>query len=159
MTKILKGAKMSNDIASEPGLDEVIGAHFKPRTWLIRATMLSFSLGLIHILAAPLYFNQWLGYGAFFIFVAVLQIMYSAALAVGRPSRALYWVGIAGSVLVIAMWLYTRTLGIPFGPMAGEVLPIGLLDAIAQILTLALMVHLVVLLRRFDQLQGRPLIE
>jgi hypothetical protein len=117
------------------------------------------SLGVIHMLATPLYFEQWLGYGVFFVTTAVLQVMYSMALAVGQPNRTLLWVGIVGNALVIALWAVTRTIGIPFGPMAGEVLPMGLLDGIAQILGTTQIVHLAVLLRQFDRLGGRPLVE
>jgi hypothetical protein len=122
--------------------------------------VLAVSLGLVHILATPLYFEQWLGYGAFFFAVAVLQVMYSMALAVSPPSKALLWAGIVGNALVIALWATTRTVGIPFlGPMAGEVLPVGLLDGLAQVLELVQIAHLAVLLYLFDQLGGRPLVE
>lgn len=141
-------------------MSEMYSAHLKPRSWLIRATVLSASLGLIHFLAMPLYFDQWLGYGVFFFTVAVLQVMYSMALAAGEPNRAVLWLGIAGNALVIALWVVTRTVGIPFlGPMAGEVLSVGLLDSVAQILEAALIFHLAVLLNQFDRLGGRPLIE
>lgn len=140
-------------------MNEMFGVHLKPRSWLIRATVLAVSLGLLHMLATPLYFEQWMGYGAFFVATAVLQVMYSMALAVGQPNRTLLWVGIAGNALVIALWAVTRTLGIPFGPMVGEVLPVGLLDGIAQILGAIQILHLAVLLRLFDQLGGRPLVE
>jgi uncharacterized membrane protein YvlD (DUF360 family) len=140
-------------------MSEMFSVHLKPRSWLIRATVLAVSLGVIHMLATPLYFEQWLGYGAFFVTIAALQVMYSMALAVGQPHRTMLWAGIVGNALVIALWAATRTLGIPFGPMAGEVLPVGLLDGVAQILGAAQIVHLAVLLRQFDQLGGRPLVE
>jgi hypothetical protein len=139
--------------------DEIIGVHLKPRAWLVRATVLAISLGLMHILATPLYFEQWLGYGVFFFTAAVLQVMYSMALAVSPPSRPLLWLGIAGNAATIALWAFTRTVGVPFGPMAGEVLPLGLLDGLAQILVISQIVHLTVLLRLFERLGGRPLIE
>jgi hypothetical protein len=141
-------------------MTETTSTHLKPRSWLVRATVISASLGLLHMLATPLYFDEWLGYGVFFVTVAVLQVMYSMALAAGEPNRTLYWVGIAGNALVIGLWVITRTVGIPFlGPMAGEVLPVGLLDTVAQILEAALIFHLAVLLRQFDELGGHPLIE
>lgn len=140
-------------------MTEIFSPHTRPRSWLIRAVVLSASLGLIHFLATPLYFDQWLGYGVFFFTVAVLQIFYSMALAAGEPNRALLWVGIAGNTLVIALWAFTRIVGVPFGPMAGEVLPLGWLDGLAQILTATLILHLAVLLRQFDQLGERALIE
>jgi hypothetical protein len=141
-------------------MTEKLSVHVKPRSWLIRATVLAVSLGLIHMLATPLYFEQWLGYGVFFFIAAVLQVAYSMALGVAPPNRTLLWLGIAGNALLIALWAVTRTVGIPFfGPMAGEVLPVGLLDGVAQILAATQIVHLAVLLQQFDQLGGRPLVE
>jgi hypothetical protein len=140
-------------------MQEMFSAHLKPRSWLVRATVLAVALGIIHFMATPLYFDQWLGYGLFFFAAAALQVMYSMSLAASPPNRALLWVGIVGNALAIALWVVTRTVGIPVGPMAGEVLPIGLLDGVAQLLEAAQIVHLAVLLQQFDQLGGRPLIE
>jgi hypothetical protein len=140
-------------------MQTILNAHLKPRSWLVRATVLAVVLGLIHFLATPLYFEQWLGYGLFFFAAAALQVMHSMALAASQPNRALLWVGIAGNALVIALWAVTRTVGIPVGPMAGEVLPIELLDGAAQILEAAQVIHLAVLLQQFERLGGRPLIE
>jgi hypothetical protein len=141
-------------------MSEIFSVHLRPRSWLIRATILSVALGLSHFLATPLYFDQWLGYGVFFFTVAVLQVMHSMALGVNPPSRALLWVGMVGNASVVALWTITRTVGIPFfGPMAGEVLPVGFLDGLAQILEVTQVVHLAVLLREFDRLGDRPLVE
>jgi len=141
-------------------MSEMFSVHLQPRSWLIRATILSAALGLSHFLATPLYFDQWLGYGVFFFAVAVLQVFYSTALGVNPPHRGLLWLGIAGNALVIALWAITRTIGIPFfGPMAGEVLPVGWLDGLAQVLEVTQVVHLAVLLAQFDRLGDRPLVE
>ena len=141
-------------------MNEMLNVHLKPRSWLIRATILAVSLGLIHMLALPFHFEQWLGYGVFFFAVAVLQVMYSMALAVAPPNRALLWLGIAGNALVVALWLITRTVGIPFfGPMAGKVMEVGWIDAISQLLAIIQIVHLAVLMQLFDRLGGRPLVE
>lgn len=140
-------------------MNEMWSAQFKPRSWLVRATVLAGSLGLIHVLATPLYFGQWLGYGIAFFLVAVLQVIYSMALGVNPPHRIVLWAGIVGNALIIAMWIVTRTVGVPVGPMAGEVLPVGLLDGLAQVLEVTQIVHLAVLLHQFDRLTGRPLVE
>jgi len=140
-------------------MSEVFSVQFKPRSWLVRATVLAGSLGIIHLLATPLYFGQWLGYGMVFVAIAVLQVMYSMVLAVNPPNRIYLWAGIAGNALIVAVWLVTRTVGVPMGPMAGEVLPIGFLDGLAQALEVAQIAHLAVLLHQFDQLGGRPLVE
>jgi hypothetical protein len=142
------------------GMNQMLSVHLKPRSWLVRATVLAVSLGLAHVLATPLYFEQWLGYGVFFFTAAVLHVTYSMVLAVNPPNRTLLWAGIGGNALIIVVWAITRTLGIPFfGPMAGEVLPVGLLDGLAQILGVTQIVHLAVLLYQFDRLGGRPLVE
>jgi hypothetical protein len=141
-------------------MGEMFSVHLKPRTWLIRATVLAASLGVIHMVATPLYFDQWLGYGVFFFTVAVLQVIHSMVLAASPPSRLWFWVGIVGNTAIVALWIVTRTVGIPFfGPMAGEVLPIGTLDGLAQVLEFTQIVHLSVLLGTFDRLGGRPLVE
>jgi hypothetical protein len=140
-------------------MSEMFDVQFKPRSWLARATVLAGSLGIIHIVATPLYFGQWLGYGIAFVAIAVLQVMYSMVLAVNRPRRIFFWAGIVGNVLIVAVWLLTRTVGVPMGPMAGEVLPIEFLDGLAQVLEVTQIVHLAVLLARFDELGGRPLVQ
>jgi hypothetical protein len=140
-------------------MNEMLSAQIRPRSWLARATVLAGSLGLIHILASPLYLDQWLGSGMAFIGVAVLQVFYSMVLAVNRPNRTFLWLGIIGNALIIAAWAFTRTVGIPIGPMAGEVLPIGFLDGFAQVLEVVQILHLAVLLLQFDRLAGRPLVE
>lgn len=140
-------------------MNDLFSVQFKPRSWLVRATVLAGSLGIIHILATPLYFDQWLGYGIVFVAVAVLQVMYSMVLAVNPPRRIYLWAGIIGNILIVAVWLLTRTVGVPLGPMAGEVLPVEFLDGLAQVLEVIQIVHLVVLLSRFDEIEGRPLVQ
>jgi hypothetical protein len=165
MTIVMKGGvvmmRASRDGTSpaERTVNAMLDPHLKPRAWLVRATVLAVSLGLIHVLATPLYFEQWLGYGVFFFTAAVLQVMYGMALAVSPPSRGLLWLGITGNAAVFGLWALTRTVGVPFGPMAGEVLPLGLLDGLGQILVIAQIVHLAALLQGFERLGGRPLVE
>lgn len=140
-------------------MNEMLSAQFQPRSWLVRATVLAGSLGLLHIVATPLYFGQWLGYGMAFFLVAVLQVIYSMVLAVNPPNRPVLWVGIVGNALIIAIWIVTRTVGVPVGPMSGEVLPVEWLDGLTQVLEVTQIVHLAVLLYQFDRLAERPLIK
>lgn len=140
-------------------MNEMFGAQIRPRSWLVRAIVLAGSLGLIHILATPLYVDQWLGYGMVFVGIAVLQVIYSMVLAVNPPRRTFLWLGIVGNALIIAIWAFTRTVGIPIGPMAGEVLPVSFLDGFAQALEAVQILHLAVLLHQFERLAGRPLVE
>jgi len=131
-----------------------------PRRWLFRAALLSVGAGLIHLVMGPIYFEDWLGYGAFFFGAAALQVL-GAFLMVAYPlSRGLLWAGIIGNAGIVTLWAVTRTVGIPFfGPDAGVVQPVGVADAAATILELALIAHLAALLLMRDRLEGRSLVE
>jgi hypothetical protein len=81
-----------------------------------------------HVWAAPEHLQAWWGYGAFFVAVALAQGLYGAIL-LRRPARWVLLLGAAGNLMVLILWLVTRTTGIPlFGPHAGDVEAVGLLD-------------------------------
>ena len=83
---------------------------------------------LLHLWSAPEHMLQWWGYGSFFLAAAVAQGTYGAILT-RRPRRSLFLVGIGGNAAILALYLLTRTVGIPFfGPHAGEVEGFGLVD-------------------------------
>jgi hypothetical protein len=86
-------------------------------------------------------------YGAFFIVVTVLQVLYAVAV-MARPGRLLLWLGAVGNVAIVVLWIVTRTAGIPVGPHAGEVEPVGLLDILAAVAELAVAFAAVAALRQ-----------
>lgn len=131
-----------------------------PRRMILRTVGLSIAAGLVHGFAAPSHLEEWVGYGAFFLFTATAQVCYAVYLGIEAPSRGTLWAGILGNAAIILLWLVTRTVGIPFfGPEAGEVEPIGLLDSISKLIELVLIIHLAALLRIFPQLEKRPIFE
>jgi hypothetical protein len=131
-----------------------------PRRLLARAAALSVVAGLIHLVMGPVYFEEWLGYGAFFFAAAASQILFAMLLAAYPPHRSLLWAGILGNAAIVALWAVTRTLGIPFfGPQAGMVQPVGIVDLAATLVEMALIAHLAVVLRTEDRLDRRPLVE
>ena len=116
------------------------------KRWLYAAAALSLIAGLIHLVVAPEHFEEWLGYGLFFGVATVAQLMYALLLVAGKPTRSLLLAGIIGNGLIIGLYLVTRTLGIPFfGPHAGHVEPVGVLDALSKIIELGLMACLVMM--------------
>jgi len=118
------------------------------RYWRYSAAALSLTAGLIHIIAAPEHFEEWLGYGLFFFIVASAQILYALILLVEGPRRAFLGAGLFGNAAIIALYIVTRTIGTPFfGPRAGEMEVVGALDLISKIVELALMVCLAMMLR------------
>ena len=103
----------------------------------LSADVLVFAAGLatvgaaaVHFVVMPTHFEEsWL-YGVFFLVTATVQLSWALAVLT-RPSRPVLAAGAAGNLAVLALWLVTRTAGIPLGPGAGEVESIGGLDILA----------------------------
>ncbi len=101
----------------------------------------------MHALAMPEHFKEWWGYGTFFLIVALAQVLLSDALLY-RPQRRLFLAGVVGNLAVITLYAVTRTVGIPlFGPHAGEIEEVGLVDSVALVAELTLLAPLLSLLR------------
>ncbi|CAG0983183.1 hypothetical protein ANAEL_01864 [Anaerolineales bacterium] len=116
--------------------------------WLFTASLLSSVAGIIHAYYMPEHFEMWVGYGAFFLVVTACQVMLSLVLLAFRPvPRIVLWAGILGNAAITIMWLISRTSGLPYGPMIGEVEEIGVLDLSSKIAEVGVMVCLIVLLR------------
>ena len=107
-------------------------------SWLeIQAGLFSIAAAAIHFLAMPGHYEEWWGYGAFFLAVGLAQGFYGVGLLVpGRSyfrTRGYLLVGVLGNLLVIWLYIVTRTLGVPFfGPEAGEVEQVGVSDITAD---------------------------
>jgi hypothetical protein len=96
----------------------------------------------IHVAVMPSHFRQWWAAGAFFLVVAVLEGGLAVAILVA-PSRRLGWAIVAASLATVAVWLESRTLGVPFGPQAWVPEPVGRADVVATALELATALALV----------------
>ena len=112
---------------------------------------LSVAAGAVHGLVTPAHFEEWWGYGLFFLAATAAQVVYGLALLVGvldRPltageRRRLYALGMAGNLAILALYVVTRTTGIPwFGPEAGEVESVAAIDVVSKAIESALLVVL-----------------
>ncbi len=116
--------------------------------WLFTASLLSSVAGIIHAYYMPEHFEMWVGYGAFFLVVTACQVMLSLVLLAFRPVPSwVLWAGILGNAAIIIMWLISRTSGLPYGPMIGEVEEIGVLDLTSKFAELGVVVCLIALSR------------
>jgi hypothetical protein len=117
------------------------------RNLIYAAAALSLFAAIIHVWVMPEHFAEWWGYGVFFLVAAAAQALF-AILVVRAPSEHLLRAGIIGNLAIIALWIVTRTVGIPFfGPHAGEVEEIGQIDLASKVVE-ALLVGLLVMLLR-----------
>ena len=62
-------------------------------------------------------------------------------------NRGLYWTGIVGTVIVLAVWTVSRTVGVPIGPDGAGPERVGVLDSISLALEVGLICCLGWLLR------------
>ena len=117
------------------------------RKILCVAAGLSMIAALVHFWAMPGHFEEWWGYGVFFLVAATVQGVYGLAL-LRRPRRSLFIFGIGANLAIVVLYVATRTVGVPlFGPHAGVVEQVGVLDLAATMAELALAIALVALLR------------
>jgi uncharacterized protein (DUF305 family) len=115
------------------------------RILLYLAAVLSLAAASIHVWAMPEHFEEWWGYGAFFLGAAVFQGLYGLVL-LWRPGSSYFLLGIVANLAIVVLWLVTRTAEISFfGPHAGEVEATGAADVAATTVELALVMALVVL--------------
>src|SRR5215208_1784129 len=88
-----------------------IGATGRERT--LYAAALSLLAALLQLWVTPEHFEEWWGYGAFFVVAAAAQILY-VPIVVLWPTRIVLLGGIAGNLAIVVLYLLTRTVGIPF---------------------------------------------
>lgn len=88
--------------------------------------------GLIHIGAAVDHFGEFPLYTVVFAALATVQILWGAAM-LRRPSRRLLLCGCAFNIGVIALWLASRTIGVPIAPRAWVPEEVGVADLVETI--------------------------
>lgn len=129
------------------------------------AGLVSLAAGTVHGILTPDHFAEWWGYGVFFIVAAIAQVLFGIALLANLIDAQAFgpawpvwkvrflWAGVTGNLLIIALYVVTRTSGIPFfGPEAGQVEPVEAIDLVSKGLELVLIGLLLVRLR----VLGRP---
>jgi hypothetical protein len=111
---------------------------------------LSIAAAAIHFAVMGEHFAEYVAFGVFFSVVAWSQAVWAVGVIV-LPSRRLLLVGLVGNALVILVWLFSRTTGLPIGPEAGAPEPAALVDVLSTILEVAIVAGTAMLL-----LRGRP---
>jgi hypothetical protein len=115
----------------------------------LTVALFSTSAALVHFAVLWEHFREsWL-FGAFFAVAASLQLAW-AALIVRRPSRALLRAGAVGNLGVAAVWLLSRTAGLPLGPAPWSPEPVSVADSLATIFEVGIVVGAIVLLRSWS---------
>lgn len=100
----------------------------------------------IHFSVTDEHFRQYWLFGAFFLATGALQMVWAMA-ALVRPSRSLCLAAIVINAPIVALWVLSRTSGLPIGPEAGSAEPVALLDILATACEIALVAAALPLLR------------
>lgn len=111
---------------------------------------LSMAAAAIHFAVMGEHFAEYVAFGVFFSVIAWLQAIWAVGVTV-LPSQRLLLVGLVGNALVVLVWLFSRTTGLPIGPEAGAPEPAAFVDMTSTILEVAIVVGTAMLL-----LRGRP---
>jgi signal transduction histidine kinase len=112
-----------------------------------RLLLMACSVGAaaVHANLITSHFQESVLYGWFFVLSALTQLAWGL-LVVGRPDRALLVTGAIGNGMIVALWVVTRTIGLPVGPEPWRAENVGAFDVLATVLELTLVVAAVVLL-------------
>ncbi len=112
--------------------------------WVI--AILSLAAAGIHLYVVPEHLEEYPPSGYFFIIVGLLQIL-AAVWLLWKPSKPLYIAMVASTVALLALWVESRTFGLPMGAhwMVEE---ISLPDVLARVVELSMATVLLGLLRR-----------
>lgn len=93
--------------------------------------LLSGGAATIHLAAVGAHLNDYLPFAAFFALIAFLQAAWSVVLLIA-PTRHVLIAGAIGNAIVVAIWITSRTVGVPVGPHPGME-PAGLSDTLVTI--------------------------
>jgi hypothetical protein len=111
-----------------------------------QAAALSAGAAAIHFSVIAPHAEEWWLFGVFFFAVAWFQAA-SVAIVV-RPVRRLLAPMVAVNLIVIGIWIWSRTAGLPIGPEAGEREAIGAADVLSTVLEALLVLWATTMLLR-----------
>ena len=118
-----------------------------PARVLAVIALASIAAGAINIAAAATVGRTSTQNLAFFTVVAAAQLAWGAV-ALARAPRWWLALGAAGNLVVVATWVVSRTVGLPFGPAAGITLPAHFPDSLATALEVVVVAGAAALLAR-----------
>jgi hypothetical protein len=108
--------------------------------------LLSMGAAVIHFVVVPGHWDEYWGQGLFFIIAAIAQLLWAVWVVVA-PSRLLYLAGAVGNAAIVALWVITRTYGVPAGPGAGEAEAVEFADTLATVFEVLIVVGALALAR------------
>jgi hypothetical protein len=108
---------------------------------------LSLAAGAIHAIAMVDHFSHWWLYGAFFLALTYGQVLWGVALLRKPVSDRNLMLGALANLAIVAVWLFSRTIGVPLGPDSGRPERVGVMDVAATVDQIVLAAYIAVVVR------------
>jgi len=102
---------------------------------------------LIHAAVIPEHLQEWSTAGWFFIVLAAAEVAVAGLVLSRVRERAALLAAGALSVVPLVAWLWSRTLGLPFGPESGIAEAVGVPDVLACVLEAGALLVVLALLK------------
>lgn len=101
----------------------------------VAAALFLLGAAAVHFSVVPAHLDEYVPYGVFFIVAALLQAGIAVWLVL-RPSRGLAVAGAIASLVLVAVWLVSRTTGLPISPDPWVPEDVGVSDLAATLIEL-----------------------
>lgn len=116
---------------------------------------LSGGAGTIHLAVAAAHYREFPLYGVFFVSLGLAQIVWSALVVIRGLSRPLLLTAAVGSAGIAALWVISRTSGVPIGPEPWVPESVSFASVVATAFELMLVAFALLKLARPINLPGR----
>jgi hypothetical protein len=97
------------------------------------AAVLVFASSFIHSNMIASHFEEYWLFGVFFAVVTCLQAIWTVLIFQHPGNRRVLVAGAVGTAAIIAVWLISRTSGLPFGPHPGVPEAVGVVDVVSTL--------------------------
>jgi hypothetical protein len=154
---------MATDVQTEPvlveaadgeaGTEAPAGTAIPPRIGLLIG--LSALAGLIHGKAFIDHVDHYWLFGVFFAVLTYAQVLWAMRLYRRPDDRRLYKAVAVMSLGTVAIWIVSRTVGLPIGPWAGRPETVGMPDAVASLDELVIAAMIAAILHPEGRLAAR----
>lgn len=133
------------------------GAAGRSRVQNLRLLLAAGFLGsaAIHAAVVPQRLGEWAAAGIFFIVLAAVELAIAAVLVARRGPTVLLSAAVV-SIGSLALWVYSHSIGLPFGPRAGIAERVGLADLAVCVLAAGTLLVAIILLRGRESLRRSP---
>jgi hypothetical protein len=115
----------------------------------VRQLLVGMLLGaaVIHAAVIPEHLEEWSAAGRFFIVLTIAELAVALLLLARFRERAVLLAAGALSAVPLVAWLWSRTLGLPFGPEPGVAEAVGVPDLLACALEVGAVLAVLALLK------------